>query len=615
MKKIFKILSLLIIMFVTKDLVFAQGTLPYNVEKDILMQKMALEKDIKEKFSSAVGTVLEKNEFVIEVKVLLKNNQQTLFPVLGKSKKRRKDTLFIEKFDLTTPLEIIDKRGSIEARLDTIDLEILIDKETRPIKIRMVKALVKRLSRPVLGVEPVITYTSMPIIAPPLPKIKPKEMTWLERLKEWLVTLKNPIGLMFASILLFILGWLLVSRLLAFGNRFLTTLKEVFNPEIEESFEDMDESISDDVQDDLDSGELVLAGYNKFLELLENNADEALLLVRRWLSIKMDGSEEALTIIVRQSTTQQLIYLFENTTLEERKEWKHMLLTNLSLNKLRKGDNFIESQILDDHLLPPPALDSETKKILSEMTPEECANVAHEDMEIGAILLNVLPAGFIVRVYEHLDAEDIEMLADYGMRYTESLLEEKKTRLKDLLMEHHIPEENIKAPFLEKITDLIPVVSSTSERALFHSLMNNNQIHLLKETAHKYFPSELLENLPNEILRTSFLKYPTKRKIEFLLSRDEEQRNFYLDILGDETSKVRELLDVDLSTGLEDEFIMQKMQENSDQIWVDFIAFMRTQLRHDINAKDDMERVINEWIQTTVNLDDNDHDHDSGAAA
>ena len=57
----------------------AQESLPYNVEKDILMQKMALEKNIKEKFASAVGTILEKNEFIIEAKILLKKDQKTLF--------------------------------------------------------------------------------------------------------------------------------------------------------------------------------------------------------------------------------------------------------------------------------------------------------------------------------------------------------------------------------------------------------------------------------------------------------------------------------------------------------------------------------------------------------
>ena len=514
---------------------------------------------------------------------------------------------------------------SVIDRIKNIDIEVIMDSSVSPLRQNMVKDLLNKINSPIANIIPKIVYTAINLIPPDEAKAqKEAEAAELEKAKaeleaakakneepaiiKLLKEFKIPLAIILFALLIGVLGFALLNRMIQFGNKFLSTMDEAFTKSPSQQAAELPQtgsggegvgisgnmsmsggtiSLDDDVP---------LVGFDRFMSLLKSAPNEALLLVRRWINQRGEGAVEGLTIIVKKSSTDDLLYIFDNLSVTERALWKKHLVTNMDRNNLRLGDTFIEAQIMEDIILPPPTIDKESKKILSRITPKECAEIIKDDFEIGSILLNVMPTDFIVDSYELLDQETSLLLSDYGLNYTDGLLNEKKEELAKILAKLDDKQRAQYAPFLDKLVDMIPYVGMEKERPLFDSLYTNGQIDILKEVALTNFPAELLNRLPEEVIRKNVMKYPRKQRVEFLLSLDEEEREFYLAVFGDSSSKMRSFIEADMAVVRENEALIKAIKNFKEKIGRAFIQFFRKELTSDETILPELNKLIEDWI-------------------
>ncbi len=555
------------------------------------------------------------------------------------------NALYIDKFDFSAPLGLdvnlqnnasnigqlqIGSTPSIIDRIKDISVEILIDQNVSALRQSMVKELTQKINSPIAEILPNINFSTISLI--PLEEInalkakKAKEIA-MDRAAEvkakadeikakevnnpfikWLQDLKIPIAIILFGILMALVSLAAIGKLMKFGNKFLGTLDEVFSKSPSQQAAELPatgaggEGFGAGSSVSMSGGSLSLdddvplVGFDRFMSLLKSSPNEALLLIRRWINQKPEGAIEGLTIIVKKSSTDDLMYMFDNLNVNERAKWKKLLMTDMDRNGLRLGDTFMEAQIMEDIILPPPTIDKEAKKILSKISPQECADIIKNDFEIGSILLNVLPTDFIADTYELLDSETALLLSDYGLNFTDGLLNEKKDDLNKILEKLNDQQNTQFAPFLDKIVEMIPFVGPEKEKTLFDSLFRNDQITILSDVSKEFFPTELIQRLPEDVIRKILMKYPRKQRVEFLLSISEADREFYLSVFGTESSKMRSFIEADISVVRENLTLMKSIKNFKDRIGRSFTHFFRTELKLDESVLSDIEKIIDEWI-------------------
>ncbi|MBL6990186.1 MAG: hypothetical protein ISR65_10430 [Bacteriovoracaceae bacterium] len=682
-------LLILLLILTPSSLVY---TAPNDVENNILLQKLAHENNIRERFTKGVSTILKPEEYLLSISIELQSEAELEKNRAERKKKRDElrakelkeakekgesakikagdfvvgditryedgeDLLYMDKFDFSTPLEISkpEDRGessrpyqsfadggvyveTIADRVKNINVEVLIENSISKESTTMVQNLLAKINTPVLGLTPKISFGRIALI--PLDELKKKQEEKVEldkkkkqeledaqkredelkakmaemkartkKLQEvdWLEGFKTPLAIVIAALAMLLIGYYFVTSGIKFGNKFLTTIDDVFSrpgtaaeragPPTGAGGEGVglasmemsggSFSLDDDVP---------LVGFDRFVSLLKSSPTEALLLIRRWISNEEDGTLEALTIVIKKASTDELLYMFDNLTVNERSQWKKKLKTNLTRQGLRLGDTFMEAQIMDGIILPPPTLDLTSKEILSRLSPQECAELIQDDFEVGSVLLNVLPFDFLARTFDHVDPETTLLLADYGLNYTDGLLNEKKEELKEMLLKIKDKQNPAYTPFLDKIIEMIPNVGIAKEDALFDSLFRNGQTETLKQVAIQHFPASLIKKAPQDFIKKIIMKYPRKQRVEYLLSLTTEDRTFFLSIFGGDTEKMRSFIEADLEVVAKNEILLTKIKKNKDKIGKAFIQFVREYISDNKASLPEMERLVEDWV-------------------
>jgi hypothetical protein len=119
-------------------------------------------------------------------------------------------------------------------------------------------------------------------------------------------------------------------------------------------------------------------------------------------------------------------------------------------------------------------------------------------------------------------------------------------------------------------------------------------------TAIRTLPSSLIKELPAEILRENLLQYDSGKRIEFLESVSDEEKNFYLDIYAPLGSKARDIYELDYERYLADPGRMTFVSENKEAILKNFLAHTRTYINRNPNYSSKIDAIVGEWARNLV---------------
>ena len=125
---------------------------------------------------------------------------------------------------------------------------------------------------------------------------------------------------------------------------------------------------------------------------------------------------------------------------------------------------------------------------------------------------------------------------------------------------------------------------------------NTSPITEINKIAMKLFPSNLLFKLQEETFRNILKGLTLKNRAELIFSLDQDNKDFAIRSLGDEKSKMRELVQVEL--GLIDTSPERKERVLNDKmlVWSNFLKYSRGFLCTGGAFEKEAESLVKEWI-------------------
>ena len=146
-------------------------------------------------------------------------------------------------------------------------------------------------------------------------------------------------------------------------------------------------------------------------------------------------------------------------------------------------------------------------------------------------------------------------------------------------------------------------VSNEKEKSIWNALLEANEINVIRVAALRMFPSHLIPKLPGGVLKQAIDRFNTAKKADFISALTEQDRKFYLEVCGKEGSKVREMLDYELTQIESNEIRKKKNLKQAPQLQKEYVDIVRSFVVADESIRDAATEIVNQWIDKTGHND------------
>ena len=515
--------------------------------------------------------------------------------VEDKYKPKRRKTEFDNIWKLNQNLDIFKN-------IDSIIITILLSKEIPKDKRPIIQNILKSANFDQGEITPELDIKYIDMFYPkPVPAIES-----FRDFLEWGAKYSVLFGAILSSLILAAIAFVIFERYKKLveeqgGDNTQITMSQEENTKDEEE-EDPDGQSPFGAGDLNGAESTIYSGIDRFKMYLKASPEEATLVVKKWIKAEEDPmAEKALNAIVQQLSSEDLSQIFSNLSVQERNEWKAKLKRKFSIDELKDINTYISTTIVDEIIVPRTISDNELYNLIINLTPDMAAKFITDNAHLGKILTNVTTTKFTSRILEHLDLEFANYVLNDSLFFNQDAIQELIPELKQKLSEYqNFLEIN---PFLDKITELIPMASIEKELLLFQALAKSGDEDNLRVLGMKYFPSSIIERLPAELLSDILENYPANERADLLASLDSHMQKLLINAFAKEGSTLRDMLDMELEKYNMDIGLQRKLRKEKNIIWEKFIAYARNKIRKDNRYTDDVETVINEWIrELNINL-------------
>lgn len=146
----------------------------------------------------------------------------------------------------------------------------------------------------------------------------------------------------------------------------------------------------------------------------------------------------------------------------------------------------------------------------------------------------------------------------------------------------------IDTPFKESLKIALNNICPSKELAIYENLLKSDQKELIREVAQESIPSFLIVTFPKENIRSALQGTPPELITEFIATLETEEQSTWLNIVAEEGSKLRELLDMELSSVNKDSIENKKYKIQK---------FFFNQFKNNYNNKIDVTNAIEQWLK------------------
>ncbi|MDD0854239.1 hypothetical protein HBN50_14090 [Halobacteriovorax sp. GB3] len=425
------------------------------------------------------------------------------------------------------------------------------------------------------------------------------EVTFMDKVKEVLDFISK-----FATLMGIVLGVILFGFV---GNKLINRYFEL-NSGTQNSgnfkMEGADAEDEDDSSDDAgmptlpgfggaDGGVIGLNGVERFKYFIKNTPNDAIMLVKRWISAGDKQSNSALRALVQQMDNDELKTLFQSLSEAQRNDWRALLDKPLTAAELTSANDFISNQIVQSVIVPSEIDDPETYDLILKLKPENVARLVEEEPAQGALLMNALSLNFVNQVLNHCEDGVRDSIINKSVEVTQKDVLDNQEKLKQTLQKY--VEVVDKKPFVDKVAKLIPMSKPELENSLFKVLAKKTEPLVLKTIAFDNFPAELIQELPEQFLKNTLTDYPLHQKVRMLLSVDEGLRSIFLDIFAPEGTKANDLITIEFDSIERDEGEYQKVLDEASDHWFSFVKFVRKEIKRDKQFTREISDLLENW--------------------
>jgi len=339
-------------------------------------------------------------------------------------------------------------------------------------------------------------------------------------------------------------------------------------------------------------------GVDRFKTYINSNFNEALLLVKKWVTEDDPRSKKALSAIVQQMNNEDLVKIFSKLSEEERNTWKTIIEKPLDLEELKTASNYISSQIVQNIILPGFIDDPETYDLILKLRPELVVNMIKDDLEISSYLLNALSLNFVNQILALCDEKTRDQVINRAVSVTSKDVFDNQDKIKRFVSQY--VETNQLLPFVERAIQLIPMLRPESEDKIYQVIAQKVNRRVVVDLACEHLPFVLVKSLPRQLLRDVLTNYPLKRKVRMLLSITEELRNIFMEICAPEGTKVNYLINLEFDRTKRDQNEYDKIIADSSDNIRDFILYVRKTIKQDKNYTYEIKAIVSKWAETLV---------------
>lgn len=591
------------------------------VSRSIEWQKVELQEKISKKITKAVGAIVDQRDFVVEVDLAVSIPPAPNFDDRAKYQARSndgdfekaaKDYIIFSKLGLEVPIlgketnkdkerlkDIwkFNEANDIFKNLDSVTVFLYLDKKLTSETVDAVKTILNNLKLPIGDLTAEVEIEQLNLTdTKPIVKAEPKKKT-IEDYLNYVSKFSVMIGIILSTLLLMITAFLLFKKF--------KEMRE--NEEAREMIASASKNLDEEKKEE--GGQLGGAvpgmsseessaeglGLERFERFLSKSSSDASLLVKKWIKEGTEDGKLALNALVQQLDNDQLFMIFESLTIDERTKWKESLKGSLSHDEFKRANDFISTQIVEDIIVPPLFQDQELIDTLLNISPKEGARFVKDHPSYGGVLMNIINTRFIRDIMQELNTEEAEEVIKRSLDFSADETQGVFEKFKSSLQEYKTQE--IQKPFVKRIIDLIPIAKPGMEKSLYKALSDSREFGAVKECAGSYFPSFLISDLEDNVLREAIQTYPMKRKVE-LLSTDNGDLNMrLLELFAPEGSKARDHFDIEMQ-GIEEDLVVQrKIRENKEVIWEEFVNHVRSVITLDKSLAVEVSDIIDAWVE------------------
>lgn len=599
-------------------------------------QKLALEEKVQNKFKNVVSSVLKDNQYLVEVEAEINEPSAPNFGDNGhKSGPRvsdislsesRGDYIAFSKIGLEVPVleKFLDEDRTKLMNLyrfnETYDLfknitnlkvTVFLSEKLPEDLVEIVKRLVQNSRISVSGIKPNVRFESLAMEwvdpetlkkpepeEPAKPPVQEEPKIWAKDWYEWASRWGNAVGLILGAI---IIGTIALS-LFKQWKALMENLAQ--RPQLTEETEKQNENEEDQqpemnlAEADTSSQEEIVAateGFERFHKCLEQHPEEAITVIKYWLNEAREHDLLALRAIAQQSTSEQLDQLMNGLSPRQRDQWKDYLGEHLESSDLNIANKHIFQEVVKSFLAPAKIKDGELLNLVMELNVPMTCKFFKDYSDQIAILMNILSPGVINRILSEVDDETAEKWLIEATFFQADQMEAELPVLKEKLKA--FKEINSPSPFAHRIISMIPSATPAKERTLFRALAKSGSVEMVQDTAKRYFPNELLLELPGAFIKEVLFSYPMAKRIELIGSRAPDEQETILSQIAEEGTTAREMLDMELESLKLDPIKEADVRRRSDEIWNEFVKTSRHVLANNTSYSGSANELINAWAK------------------
>lgn len=600
--------------------------------QSLTWQKVALEEKIRRKLDGLLATVIKENQYIVETDVKVSdpgkpnfgNDSATGTKVSEITMSESSgDYIAFSKVGLEVPvlekyfdedktklmnLYRFNEAYDIFKNLDGINVKISISDKLKPQQIEIVKKVVDASKISFADVKPTITYETIEMEWTEEEKKQPPKNTDEEKVKkqeepkiwkkdwlEWASRWGNAVGLIVAfSVFGFIL--LSIFRQYKMLMEKLAEIPKKEEPKKEEipldtaATEVQEEVTKDDLEDDVATAN----GFIRFQQCLLEHPDNAVDLVRQWLSAEDQNSITGIRAISQQLESKDIEFIMLQLSHGQKEKWKTHLNQHLTNQELKDANRYIFQQVVSALLVPSTIQDGELLNLIVELTPGSTIQFLKKYPQHVPLLMNVLGASMLSKVLEQLDSQSASEWLVRGAEFNQDTLGEMLPELKNDIKTYNNAWES---PYAKRIMDLIPSAKFAMENSLYETLSKVSTPKKLEEVARKYLPAELVPALPSNIIKDILTAFPMNKRVEIIATRSKEIQETIMDSLATKGSTAREMMDMELDTILKDKMKYQEVLSRQDEIWQSFIDGSRLYLQKNPSYQQTIKDLVVEWAR------------------
>ncbi len=584
-------------------------------------QEVNLEDRLHAKLVQALSASVPPNQFVVTVNVVMKDKPKPSPTPTAKPQATThpKDEITLGKLDFGAPKWTDEKEApsspeevNIFKSPLMIKVSVFLDQSIPPNKKQIVQKIVENviasIDQGAGGIQPEINIEATELVT--------KEPQDLMKL---LIEFKLPIVILFAVLMLNLVFLIMFLGYRALEKRKIVVMEEGNKREqtkVESQLEIRSERVIGEVKQFIDGSgaptsvsatavvsaeeqeviENAKRGFSKFQTLLKDSPEKAVALIKQWLRAPGFGGEKALLFMPQVLSTEEFMVIFQHLSLDDRKSWKKILNTPFAPNDAPVASTFVGSQIVDSLLAPPQTLDAELKTLISDLEVADCVDLANQNADLGGLLVNLLPSAQVSQIFSRLPSESANRVTVASLKFSDAEIVKKSPQLKEAIQAIKKQAKPQAVPFVEKAADLFAQIAPDKESSILSAMVESGDFNVLETTVKQFFPAELILKLPAALLKSCLDLMPTERRAEFIYSRPTDHKAILLDSIGKTGSKLRDLIDLEVTQVNSDPTRKRRSDRNSTAQWKTFIDLVRTRIRTQDAAAEQAEPVLDNWL-------------------